>query len=232
VSALPPKPPASDAPVAEVVAIDGPAGAGKSTVARALADRLGFFLLDTGAIYRSVALAAVRGGVALSDGPALGGLAASLDIRFAADRVLVDGEDVSQAIRTPEISQGASTVSAHPEVRAALLELQRRIAAGGRCVVEGRDIGTVVLPWAPVKFFLTATPEVRARRRYDELVARGAQVDLAATLAELRARDERDERRAVAPLRQADDAELLDTSDLRLEEVVEHKVRAVRARLP
>jgi cytidylate kinase len=206
----------------EVIAIDGPAGAGKSTVARALARRLGYFLLDTGAIYRSLALQAARENVAFSDGARLGRLAERLDIRFHEDgRVFLGDEDVSAAIRTPEMSQGASTVSAHPEVRQVLLGLQRKVAARGRCVVEGRDIGTVVLPWAPLKIFLTASPEVRARRRYDELTARGQTVDLAATLAEQRERDERDMNRATSPLRQADDAVLLDTSTLSEPDVVD-----------
>jgi cytidylate kinase len=206
---------------AAVVAIDGPAGAGKSTVARRLAQRLGFFLLDTGAIYRAVALTAARAGVADADAQQLERIAQGLPIRFDAEgRVWLGDEDVSAAIRTPAISQAASTVSAHPEVRAALLDLQRRLAASGRCVVEGRDIGTVVLPWAPLKIFLTASDEVRARRRYDELLARGAQVDFQATLAELRERDHRDSTRAAAPLKQAEDAVLVDTSSLDLEAVV------------
>jgi cytidylate kinase len=214
-----------------VIAIDGPAGAGKSTAARALARRLGFFLLDTGAIYRSVALLAARAGLAFSDGQPLGRLAESLAIRFDADgRVFVDDEDVSAAIRTPEMSQGASTVSAHPAVRQALLGLQRKLAARGRCVVEGRDIGTVVLPWAPLKIFLTASAEVRAQRRYDELVAKGQTVDLAATLQEILVRDERDSTRATAPLKQADDAVLLDTSALDEPAVVDRMEALARAR--
>jgi cytidylate kinase len=220
--------PAGTAPV---VAIDGPAGAGKSTVARALADRLGFFLLDTGAIYRAVALSAKRASVAFSDGPRLADLAGALDIRFTGTRVLLGKEDVSEAIRTAEMSQGASTVSAHPEVRAALLELQRRLASQGHCVVEGRDIGTVVLPWAPLKFFLTARDEVRARRRYEELQGRGYEVDFAATLAELRERDHRDMHRATAPLKQADDALLLDSSDLSLDQVIAEMVKITKERL-
>jgi cytidylate kinase len=224
-------PPAPVPAVAPVIAIDGPAGAGKSTVAKALARRLGFFLLDTGAIYRTLALQASRVGVEFSDGPRLGELAQALAIGFAEDgRVLLGDEDVSQAIRTPEMSQGASTVSAHAPVRAALLGLQRRLAERGRCVVEGRDIGTVVLPWAPLKIFLTATPEVRARRRWEELTARGQPVDFAATLAELRERDERDTTRATAPLRQADDAVLLDTSTLAEEAVVDRMEALARAR--
>ncbi len=217
-----------------VIAIDGPAGAGKSTVAKALAKRLDFFLLDTGAIYRALALQASRLGVAHSDGPALGKLADSLPIRFDAEsRVWIGSEDVSTAIRTPEMSQGASTVSAHPEVRAALLGLQRQLATAGSCVVEGRDIGTVVLPDAPLKFFLTARPEIRAQRRFDELRARGQAVgvDLATTLKEMQERDQRDEKRQVAPLKPAADARLLDTSDLSFDQVVSAMEQAARSRL-
>jgi len=214
-----------------VIAIDGPAGAGKSTAARALASRLGFFLLDTGAIYRTVALAASRQGVTFADAPALGRIAESLAVRFdETGRVFLGDEDVSTLIRTPEMSQGASTVSAHPPVRAALLGLQRKLAARGRCVVEGRDIGTVVLPWAPLKIFLTASPEVRARRRYDELVAKGQTVDLAATLQEILVRDERDSNRATAPLKQAEDAVLLDTSELGEAAVVDRMEALAKAR--
>ena len=224
--------PARDTGSPAAIAIDGPAGAGKSTVSKLLARRLGFFLLDTGAIYRAVALAASRAGVAFSDGERLGAIARGLAIRFDEQgRVWLGDEDVSTAIRTPEMSQGASTVSAHPAVREALLDLQRQIASRGRCVVEGRDIGTVVLPWAPLKIFLTASEEVRARRRWDELRARGSDVDLAATLAELRERDERDSKRAVAPLKQAEDALLVDTSTLDLGSVVDQLERIARERL-
>ncbi len=213
------------------IAIDGPAGAGKSTVARELARRLGFFLLDTGAIYRSVAFLAGRRGIGLEDGPRLAEVARALPIAFEGERVLVGSEEVTAAIRTPEVSSAASVVSAHPEVRAALLELQRALARRGRCVVEGRDIGTVVLPWAPLKVFLTASPEVRARRRHDELVARGASAELDGTLAALRARDEKDETRAVAPLKQAEDAVLFDTSGMELPAVLDELERLARERL-
>jgi cytidylate kinase len=164
-----------------IVAIDGPAGAGKSTVARLLATRLGFTLLDTGAIYRVMALRARERGVSWDDGPAVAALADGLALAFrmegALNRVLVAGTDVTAAIRTPEMSEGASRVSALPEVRAALLDLQRRIGAAGRVVVEGRDIGTVVFPRADAKFFLTATTDERARRRTAELVAAGRPAD-------------------------------------------------------
>jgi cytidylate kinase len=218
--------------IAAVIAIDGPAGAGKSTVARALARRLGFFLLDTGAIYRAVALSASRQKIPFSDGIRLGEVARVLPLRFDADdRIWLGAEDVSQAIRTPEMSQGASTVSAHPEVREALLELQRTLARTGGCVVEGRDIGTVVLPWAPVKIFLTASPEVRARRRYDELRQKGLAVDYEETLRELKERDHRDSTRTVAPLRQADDAVPVDTSNLTQAEVIARLEAIAREKL-
>ncbi len=217
-----------------VVAIDGPAGAGKSTVSRRLAARLGYRLLDTGAIYRAVALTALRRGVAWDDGPAVATIARELDIDFCFDggdnRVSLAGEDVSAAIRTPEISQGASRVSALPEVRAALLDLQRRLGAQGGVVAEGRDIGTVVFPDAGAKFFLTASPEVRARRRFEELRAAGKPVDEAATLKEILERDERDSTRAAAPLKQADDAVLVDSSGVAADEVVSRMEAEVRLR--
>ncbi|HVK83444.1 MAG TPA: (d)CMP kinase [Kofleriaceae bacterium] len=217
-----------------VVTIDGPAGAGKSSVAKLLARRLGYRLLDTGAIYRSVALTARQRGIAWSDPAACAALARELDIRFdfVEDRnhVYLSGEDVTSAIRTPEVSQGASQVSAHGEVRAALLELQRRLGAGGGVVVEGRDTGTVVFPHAQAKFFLTATDEERARRRVAELNAAGAKVDYEATLAEIRERDHRDASRDVAPMVPAADAMLVDSSTQTLEQVVESLAQQVLAR--
>jgi cytidylate kinase len=212
-----------------VIAIDGPAGAGKSTVSRKLAERLGFVLVDTGALYRTIALAAKRGQVDWGNGATLGELARSLvargEVAFAAGpdgraRVLLAGDDVSAAIRTPDIGLGASQVSAHPEVRAALLDLQRHAGKDGGVVLEGRDIGTVVFPDAEVKFFLTARPEVRAKRRYDELVAKGESVTFEATLEEVLLRDHNDTTRAHAPLRQADDAIRIDGSDGSADDVV------------
>lgn len=217
-----------------VVTIDGPAGAGKSSVAKQLARRLGYRLLDTGAIYRAVALTAARAGTAWTDGAACAVIARDLDISydFVGDKnhVFLAGEDVSAAIRTPEISQGASQVSAHPEVRAALLELQRRLGAGGGVVVEGRDTGTVVFPAAQAKFFLTANDEERARRRVAELEASGTTVDFGVTLAEIRERDQRDAGRDVAPMVPAADAVIVDSSTQTLAEVVESLARQVEDR--
>jgi len=222
-----------------IVAIDGPAGAGKSTVARRLADALGFVLVDTGALYRAVALAAEQSKISWSDEEAVGALARSLVVRralaFERDpetglRVAFDGDDVTDVIRAPHIGMGASTVSAHKPVRDALLDIQRQAGRRGGVVLEGRDIGTVVFPDAEVKFFLTARPEVRARRRFEELVAKGIRVTPEETLEDVRRRDEQDTTRAVAPLRQADDAILLDNSDRTVDQTVEAMVSVVRAR--
>lgn len=214
-----------------VVTIDGPAGAGKSSVAKLLARRLGYRLLDTGAIYRSVALVAKQRGVAWTDGVGCAQIARELDIKFdfvgEKNHVYVAGADVTAEIRTPDVSQGASQVSAHPEVRAALLELQRRLGAGGGVVVEGRDTGTVVFPDAHAKFFLTATDEERARRRLAEL---GGQADFETTLREIRERDHRDASRDVAPMVPAHDALIVDSSTQTLEEVVESLAKHVAAR--
>jgi CMP/dCMP kinase len=224
-----------------IVAIDGPAGAGKSTVARNLADALGFVLVDTGAMYRAVALAAQRAGIAWSDGPELGRLAGGLvneeALSFEREpalgvRVKLRGEDVSDAIRTPDIGMGASTVSAHGEVRAALLDLQRQAGSHGGVVLEGRDIGSVVFPDADVKFFLTAQAEVRARRRYDELVAKGdTQASFDSTLEDVKKRDAQDTGRALAPLKQAEGAILVDSSSMTIDVTVEKMAEHVRQRM-
>jgi cytidylate kinase len=198
-----------------VVAIDGPAGAGKSTVARALADALGYTYLDSGAMYRAVALAALRRGAAAAEvAPAV-----RIDV---GDHVLLDGADVTSEIRSPEISEAASRAASDPEVRRAMVAEQRRLLADGDWVAEGRDIGTVVAPEAAVKVFLTADPAERARRRAAELG-----VDPATVLAEQAIRDERDRGRAHSPLARAPDAVELDTTDLTLAEVVERISRLV-----
>jgi len=216
-----------------VVAIDGPAGAGKSTVARESARRLGFMLVDTGALYRGIARLAADRGIDWGDGPALGTMAEGAELSFGADSegvplLHIDGVDRSGEIRTPEMSMGASDVSKHPEVRAALLGLQRKLGAEGGVVLEGRDIGTVVFPDAEVKIFLTASARVRAQRRVTDLHARGMEADLEATLAEVEARDLQDSTRAIAPLKPAEDAITLDTTDLGIEAVVEAILELVR----
>jgi len=217
-----------------VVTIDGPAGAGKSSVAKLLARRLGYRLLDTGAIYRAVALTARARGISWSDATGCAAIARELDIRFDfvgdKNHVYLGDGDVTAAIRTPEVSQGSSQVSAHREVRAALLELQRRLGAGGGVVVEGRDTGTVVFPAAEAKFFLTASAEERARRRVAELAAAGTTVDYAVTLREIAERDQRDAGRDTAPMVPAPDAMIVDSSTQTLEEVVDSLARAVEAR--
>lgn len=221
-----------------LVAIDGPAGAGKSTVSRRVAERLGFAMVDTGAIYRTVAYAAVRDGVAFDDDASLSGLLGRMHIEFrplasGGQAVHLDGSDVSLAIRTPEISRAASSVSARQVVRDGLLELQRRLARGAAkgAVLEGRDIGTVVFPDADAKFFVTARPDVRAARRHAELVSRGDGITLAEVLADQNQRDKDDMERTIAPLKPADDALVVDTSDLSMDEVVDRIVGEVESRL-
>jgi CMP/dCMP kinase len=208
-----------------VIAIDGPAGAGKSTVARRLAHELGFTYLDSGAMYRAAALAAVRAGVDPDDGKALGELAGALEISLGDGAVELNGEDVSEAIRAPEVSTAASRVSVHPEVRAAMVARQRELIGSGRYVAEGRDIGTVVSPDAPLKVFLTASPQERARRRAAE-----SGEDLGDVAAAQAARDARDERREHGALRVADDAVELDTTDKSVDEVVKRIAELARER--
>jgi cytidylate kinase len=212
----------------KVIAIDGPAAAGKTTVARLLAEATGALLFDTGSLYRAVTLAAQRRGISPDDGDALGSLAGKLDIQLARPSVndgrlidvLVDGEDVTWAIRAPEVDAAVSQVSAHPQVRAALLDVQRRIADGVPVVMVGRDIGTVVTPDAGLKVYLDASAEERARRRWAELTARGEDVDYGAVLADLLRRDAYDAGREVAPLRAADDAVHVPTDGKTVEEIV------------
>lgn len=206
------------------VAIDGPAGAGKSTIARAVAERLGYIYVDTGALYRAIGLYALRRGVNPESPeevtPLLGGFSLELVHRGGEQRVLLNGEDVSEAIRAPEMGMAASQVSAIPEVREYLLGLQRQLAEKNNVVMDGRDIGTVVLPNADVKIYLTASVEQRARRRYDEHLAKGQQVQYNIVLEEMKRRDHKDMNRSTAPLRQAENAVLADTSSLTLEQSI------------
>ena len=218
------------------VAIDGPSGAGKSTIAKAVAARFGFIYVDTGAIYRTVGLAARRAGVDPHSGPAVQALLPGLDIRFdygsdGTQRMFLGGEDVSEAIRTPEISMYASAVSAIPAVRAFLLDMQRDMARAHSVVMDGRDIGTVVLPEADLKIFVTASLRARAGRRLAELAAKGDPSTMEQVQQDMAKRDEQDESRAAAPLKAAADAVLLDTSDLTLEQSIDAVCRLVEARL-
>lgn len=218
------------------IAIDGPSGAGKSTLAKRLAQELGFLYVDTGAIYRTVGLAARRRGIDPSDRAAVVRMLPELDIAIGygedgLQHMVLDGEDVTQAIRENEISVYASKVSAFPEVRAFLLEMQRRAAREHDVIMDGRDIGTVVLPQADLKIFLTAAPEARARRRCRELQARGERADLEQVLKEVVERDRRDEERAVSPLIQAADAVLADTTELDFEQSFQMLLEMIRARL-
>jgi len=208
-----------------VIAIDGPAGAGKSTIARSLAGRLGFTYIDTGAMYRAVALWALRAGIDLDDMHRLEQLAKAADIEFDGDRVILNGEDVTASIREPDVSDAASKVSIVPGVRRALREQQQSMGAARSVVMEGRDIGTVVFPDAQVKIFLDADPETRAERRAREL---GAEVGRVAE--EIAERDQRDRSRTEAPLTQAPDAEYIDSSKLPAEEVEEAILRIIRRR--
>ena len=218
------------------IAIDGPAGAGKSTLARALARELGYLYVDTGAIYRTVALRAREAGADPSDPEQVAPLLENLDLRMdyggdGVQRMYLSGRDVTETIRENEISALASQVAALPAVREFLLEFQRKQAREHDVVMDGRDIGTVVLPQAGVKIFLTAAPEARARRRTAELLQRGQDADFDEILREIRQRDEQDENRPVAPLRQAEDAALLDTTNLDLKGSLEALLTLVRERL-
>ena len=204
------------------IAIDGPSGAGKSSLAKRLAAELGYVYVDTGAMYRAIVLYTLRAGQNTKDAAAVAALLPDihLDIRpgQGAQQILLNGEDVTETVRQEQVGMAASDVSAHPAVRAFLLETQRALAARSNVLMDGRDIGTVVLPDATVKIFLTATPEARAQRRLAELQAKGQAADYATVLADIRLRDDQDTHRAVAPLRQAADAVLLDTSAIGLEE--------------
>lgn len=206
------------------IALDGPSGSGKSTVAKRLARELDILYLDTGAMYRACACKASEAGVDLSDESAVEAMLASLDLRIeyrgGAQHTILDGRDVSEEIRRPEVSMAASKISALGCVRKKMVEMQRKIASEQSCVLDGRDIGTAVLPDAPFKFFVTASVPVRARRRYDELRAKGYTVDYDALEKEIEERDRNDASRAISPLRRAEDAVLVDTSDMSVDEVV------------
>lgn len=215
------------------VAIDGPAGAGKSTISRAAAKELGYIYIDTGALYRTVGLNAMRKGADVNDSESVVATLTDdlkVELRFidGEQRMFLCGEDVSDKIRTPEASSAASKVSAVPEVRKYLFDLQKDLAKNNNCIMDGRDIGTVVLPDAKVKIFLTASPEARAQRRYKELTEKGMDVKYDDVLADMIKRDYDDSHRAIAPLKQADDAVLADTSDCTLEESIELIIKIIK----
>lgn len=217
------------------IAIDGPAGSGKSTVAKLLANDCHILYLDTGAMYRACALAALRAGIDVADEvqvcELMRDLALSVVYRDGVQHTLLGDEDVSALLRSPEVSMAASTISRHSSVRLKMVEKQREIAGKMSCVLDGRDIGTFVLPDADFKFYLTASPEVRAKRRYDEMVARGEQVDFEALKRDIAARDEQDSTRALAPLKKADDAILIDTSDMTVDEVLDTLKRKMQEKI-
>lgn len=218
------------------IAIDGPAGAGKSTLARAVAERLGYIYVDTGALYRTVALFALQRGTDIYNSVAVAAMLPMADIELkyvnGEQRVYLCGENVTKIIRTPEVSAAASTVSAIAKVREYLFELQLDMARNNNVVMDGRDIGTVVLPNADVKIYLTASPEARARRRYDELIEKGQDVDFDEILKGVNERDAQDMNRPIAPLKRADDAYLLDTTELTLEESEEALFELIKSHIP
>jgi cytidylate kinase len=212
-----------------VITVDGPAASGKGTIAEAVARALGFHYLDSGSLYRLVALKAIRTGTAFSDAAALVPLAATLDVRFGDGALLLDGVDATAAIREESVSAGASQVAVHAAVRQALIERQRAFRRPPGLVADGRDMGTVVFPDALVKVFVTASAEERARRRHKQLIAKGISVTLDGLLRDIRERDERDTGRAAAPLVAASDAVLLDTTNLTIEQAVERVLALYRA---
>ena len=213
-----------------IVTIDGPAGVGKSTAARQLAERLGFDFLDTGAMYRAVALCCLPEGGDVHDQSLSARIAATVKIEALSGHVLCDGRDVSGTIRTPAVTHAASIVAQNPAVRAALVQQQRDIAVGRDIVSEGRDQGTVVFPHAECKFFLTADPRVRAQRRQREMAEAGHSIQIDELMRLQQERDDRDEQREIAPLRPADDALIVDTTNRTPEEVLDHLVEVVRSR--
>jgi len=214
-----------------IIAIDGPSGAGKSTVAKLLAKRLGYVVLDTGAMYRAVAFRAKQTGLCLEDEESLSRLASSLRVTFLTRneelRVLCDGEDITEAIRSPDMSSLASDISKREGVRSALVRMQREMGRAGGVILEGRDIGTVVFPNADVKFYLDADAEERARRRTEELIGKGVKVTFQETLEDVIRRDQSDMTRAISPLRKAKDAVVIDSTHLSVEEVVEKMIHLI-----
>lgn len=210
-----------------IVTIDGPAGSGKSTVARLLAEHLDVRFLDTGAMYRAVALAVLQHGVSETDSAAVAQVAQQLQLEFCDDLLQLDGKDVTDDIRSPQVTAISSVVAANPAVRERLVQLQREFGQQGSLVTEGRDQGSVVFPEAEFKFFLTASVDARARRRHRELVAQGSTLTLSTVTTQLRQRDERDENRAHAPMKPATDATILDTSGMSIAQVVETLAQAV-----
>ena len=217
------------------IAIDGPSGAGKSTIAKRLAAKMGFVYVDTGALYRTVGLAAVQAGIDCHDADAVTALLPAISVELThvdgTQRVLLNGQDVSDFIRTPEISMAASAVSAIPAVRAFLFETQQDMARRHNVIMDGRDIGTVVLPNAQVKIFLSASVEARARRRYKELIEKGETVTFEDVLEDMKQRDYNDSHRALAPLKPAEGAVMVDTTDLTLEESVAYMEKCVQEKL-
>ena len=215
-----------------VITIDGPSGTGKGTLAALVAERLGWHTLESGALYRVLGLAAARRGLSCDDPVSMAALAATLPVSFAAGQVILDGEDVSEAIRTEEAGMAASRVAVHPPVRAALLGWQRGMARPPGLVADGRDMGTVVFPEAPLKIFLDASPDARAERRYKQLKGKGLDANLPNLVADIRERDARDRTRSVAPLIAAADAVLVDSTAMSIVEVLDRVLEEVRRVFP
>ena len=213
-----------------VIAIDGPSASGKGTVAQIVAEKLGFHYLDSGALYRIVALAAFERGIDWQAESEIAKLVAQLNIKFEHGEIFLDQQNVSEKIRTEQMGQGASKVAAHPQVRLALIDLQHSFRQAPGLVADGRDMATVIFPDARTKIFLTASAQVRAERRYQQLISKGLAADYSAILKDLQDRDERDSQRAVAPLQQAPDAELVETSQLNIEQAVSKVLEAVTSK--